>query len=130
MTYSYLYTPNKTLINPINIFWSCSPKLYLSGEQWDDAIKPEVIKSYMNISNHGQLKYVVDGSERAWEEVEKATAMYRAIGCNWDVWIMPVGSDIQQQEANAAKISDEALSRGYSVAARVHVYVYLNAQGR
>jgi len=112
------------------LFWSCSPKLYLSGETWDKAIKPEVIKSYMSACNNGQLKYVVDGSDRAWDEVEKATTAYREIGCNWDVWIMPVGSDLDQQQSNAAKISDEALSRGYNIAARVHVYMYGNGMGR
>lgn len=112
------------------IFWSCSPKLYTSGESWNKAIRPEVIKSYMSVSNKGQLKYVVDGSDRAWEEVEKATALYREVGCNWSVWIMPVGSDINQQENNAAKICDEALARGYNVAPRVHVYVYQNSMGR
>jgi 7-carboxy-7-deazaguanine synthase len=112
------------------LFWSCSPKLYTSGEAWEKAIRPDVVEEYIKISEFGQLKYVVDGSERAWDEVEKATALYRKVGCGWPVWIMPVGSDVDQQENHAAKISDEALSRGYNVAARVHVYVYLNDQGR
>ena len=115
---------------PWKLFWSCSPKLYTSGENWNDAIKPEVVKAYSLISNYGQLKYVVNGGQRSWDEVERATDMYRDQGVFWPVTIMPVGADLNQQENNAAKISDEALRRGYNVASRFHVFVYQNEMGR
>ena len=115
---------------PWKLFWSCSPKLYISGEKWENAIKPQVVKEYASISNHGQLKYVVDGSQRCWDEIKRATEMYREAGVFWPTWIMPVGADAEQQAANAAAISDEALRKGYNVAARVHVAIYQNAMGR
>lgn len=112
------------------LFWSVSPKLYLSGESWDQAILPEVLESYKEISDCGQLKYVCNGSERNWEEVEEATELYREVGIDWDVWIMPVGADKEMQESHQARIAEEACDRGYNVAARVHTWVFGNVIGK
>lgn len=116
--------------NSINWFWSVSPKLYLSGEKWEDAIKPDILAEYYKYSKHGQLKYVSDGSARAWDEVEKATKLYRSIGIDWPVWIMPVGADIEGQNRVAAMVTEGAVERGYNVAARVHTYIFHNAIGK
>ena len=112
------------------VFWSVSPKLSPSGESWADTIKPDVVKSYRQFYNMGQLKFVCDGSETAWDEVARAVAAYREQGIAWDVWIMPVGADIQGQQRIAAQVSDRALELGYNVAARVHTYVYGNVIGK
>ena len=112
------------------LFWSVSPKLYLSGEMWSKAIKPEVLSLYRKISNTGQLKYVCDGTDRNWEEVKTATSQYREMGINWDVWIMPVGADREMQESHQAIISEQAVERGYSVSARVHTWVFGNVIGK
>jgi 7-carboxy-7-deazaguanine synthase len=111
-------------------FWSVSPKLYLSGEQKVDALQPEVVAKYKQLSDHGQLKYVCDGSDRAWQEVEEFTAAYRAAGIYWPVWIMPVGATVEGQNKVAAKVAEEACRRGYNVAARVHAYVFSNVIGK
>lgn len=114
----------------IEWFWSVSPKLFLSGEKWEDAIKPEVVADYKNLSNAGQLKYVSDGSQRSWDEVEKATELFRKAGINWPVWIMPVGATVDGQNLVAAKVAEEAVARGYNVAARVHAYIWANVIGK
>lgn len=114
----------------IEWFWSVSPKLYLSGEQKADALQPEVVAKYAELSNHGQLKYVCDGSDRAWQEVEEFTAIYRAAGVNWPVWIMPVGATVEGQSLVAAKVSEQAVRRGYNVSARVHAHVFANVIGK
>lgn len=112
------------------LFWSVSPKLYLSGEMWDKAIKPDVVTQYKAISDAGQLKYVCNGTDRNWDEVERATELYREAGINWDVWIMPVGADREMQESHQAKIAEQAVERGYSVSARVHTWVFGNVIGK
>jgi len=112
------------------LFWSVSPKLYLSGEDWEQAIQPDILADYADLCNAGQLKYVCNGTDRNWDEVEEATAMYRQAGIDWDVWIMPVGADVEMQESHQAVISDQALARGYNVAARVHCWVYGNVLGK
>jgi 7-carboxy-7-deazaguanine synthase len=112
------------------LFWSVSPKLYLSGEMWANAIKPEVLAQYKSISDHGQLKYVSNGTDRSWDEVARATDAFREAGIDWDVWIMPVGADREMQESHQAKITEMAVARGYSVAARVHTWIFGNVIGK
>lgn len=112
------------------LFWSISPKLYLSGERWNDAIKPDVVKEYYALSKSGQLKYVVDGSEKAWRQVEEATELYRKEGIDFPVWIMPVGANKEGQEKIQAKVAEEAIERGYFVSARVHVFLFGNVIGK
>jgi organic radical activating enzyme len=114
----------------IEWFWSVSPKLYLSGEQWDEAIQPEVVAGYNQLSDKGQLKYVCDGSARAWDEIERATEIFRAAGIDWPVWIMPVGATVEGQAKVAAMVAEEAVARGYNVAARVHAYIFANVIGK
>lgn len=114
---------------PTEWFWSISPKLRASGEPWDKAIKPEVIAEYMDHSSAGQLKYVVDGDDRTWFEVEKATAEFRAEDIGLPVWVMPVGADLEMQEVTAKDVTLDAISRGYNVAARVHTYIFGNQIG-
>jgi 7-carboxy-7-deazaguanine synthase len=111
-------------------FWSVSPKLYLSGEQKKDALQPEVVAKYAQLSNHGQLKYVCDGSDRAWQEVEEFTATFREAGIQWPVWIMPVGATAEGQNKIQATVAEEAVRRGYNVAARVHCFVFNNIIGK
>ena len=33
----------------IQVTWSCSPKLSVSGESWKDAIKPDVAHEYSRV---------------------------------------------------------------------------------
>lgn len=112
------------------LFWSVSPKLYLSGEQKADAFNPDVLAQYNLFSNQGQLKYVCDGSNRAWDEVDEWTRGYRDAGVGWPVWIMPVGATIEGQDKVSAIVAEGAVKRGYNVAARVHCYVFGNKVGK
>lgn len=112
------------------LFWSVSPKLYLSGEKWKDAIKPDIVYGYKQISDVGQLKYVSNGSDRAWEEVAAATLEFNQRNVYWPVWIMPVGADVAGQNKVAAKVTEGAVDRGYNVAARVHTYIFGNCIGK
>lgn len=111
-------------------FWSCSPKLSSSGESWKDAIKPSVLKAYNYASSNGQLKYVVDGLESTWAEVERATQEYRDVGINWPVWIMPVGATEDQQRDIQAKICEDCFERGYNFSARLHNWIFGNIVGK
>ena len=112
------------------LFWSVSPKLYLSGEKWEDAIKPDVVYGYKQISDVGQLKYVSNGSDQSWKEVSLATLEYNQRNVCWPVWIMPVGADIEGQNKVAAMVTEGAVERGYNVAARVHTYIFGNVVGK
>lgn len=112
-------------------FWSISPKLSASGEYWEDAIKPDVVKNYSFASNAGQLKFVVDGTLEVWDEVQRAVDLYRSCNVNWPIWIMPEGtSKDRQMEERIAKIAEDTVARGYNFSARVHNYIWSNSVGK
>ena len=111
-------------------FWSFSPKLeYTSGEKLAKSFKAGVVKSYASISRSGQLKFVVDGTENSWVEMEERIALIKAEGCNYPVWVMPVGATLEDQERTAGDMAVEIIKRGYKVSARVHVFLFGNKIG-
>jgi len=112
-------------------YWSLSPKLWATaGEQSKKAIKPDVIGRYAEVSPKGQLKYVVNGTDESWQEVEENTKLFREAGCNYPVWIMGVGGTYEGLVQTEATIADEAIRRGYYYTSRVHVHIYGNAIGK
>jgi len=114
----------------LELFFSISPKLYLSGEKWDNAIKPEVVGQYAKLSDAGQLKYVCDNSQKAWDEIEKATELYRKAGVNYPVHIMPVGGLKEDQETIQREVAEACIERGYNFAPRLHCWIWGNEIGR
>lgn len=122
--------PGTTFHKDSELFWSVSPKLYLSGETRHDALKPKVVGLYNTISGNGQLKYVSNGSDMSWAQVEEFTDEYRTEDIQWPIWIMPVGADIEGQNKVAAMVTEGAVERGYNVAARVHTYIFGNVVGK
>jgi len=112
-------------------YWSLSPKLWATaGEKHKKAIQPEVVGRYAEVSPHGQLKYVVNGTDESWREVEENTKLFREAGCNYPVWIMGVGGTFEGLVQTEASIADEAIRRGYYYTSRVHVHIYGNAIGK
>lgn len=122
---------SRNSINGSEWFWSVSPKLWsTAGERPSKAIKPEVVGSYAALSNHGQLKYVVNGSADSWDEVEQYTKLFREAGVDWDVYIMYVGATKEEQEDDQiANVAMEAMRRGYHFSGRLHCYVFGNKIG-
>lgn len=123
-------------VYPGEVFFSVSPKLFTtSGEQTKDAIMPEIVKSYENLSPHGQLKFVVNGSVESWNELETTLAKFREVGVTYPVWVMSAGATLEAQkgtEANyigEAHIATEAFKRGYNYSSRVHVHIWGNTMG-
>lgn len=112
-------------------FWSISPKLFsTSGEKPKKAIRPEFVKEYAEVSKYGQLKYVVNGTQQSWDEVEEHTAAFRENQVYFPVYIMPVGATKEQQEEEQiAEIAVEAMKRGYNFAGRLHCSVFGNKIG-
>jgi len=112
-------------------YWSISPKLWsTAGEKSKKAIQPEVVGKYAEVSSRGQLKFVVNGTDESWREVEENTKLFREAGCNFPVWIMGVGGTFEGLVQTEASIADEAIQRGYNYTSRVHVHIYGNAIGK
>lgn len=115
----------------IHIHFAMSPKLFtVSGEK--DAVKPEIIDTYINTGHSHVLKFVVNGTDQCWEELDNAVAAIRKrTDAPLDIWCMPVGATKDQQEdVQIANIAMEAMKRGYNVATRNHCYVFGNVIGK
>jgi 7-carboxy-7-deazaguanine synthase len=131
------------VLNHYRVSWSNSPKLSSSGEKWEEAIIPEVYAKQRG-SNTGYLKFVSDGSDESFKEIEKAIDEINTYLSHptvvdkeyWvesyslqHIWIMPMGSTKQQQEQIQRKVAEECLKRGYNFCARIHVWVFDNEVG-
>jgi len=111
-------------------FFSVSPKLWtVAGEKREKAIKPEIVKQYYDVSNKGQLKFVVGPEQEQWDELDEVVTMFRDAGVKYPVWIMPTGARLEEQEKDAGDVARMAFERGYNVSGRMHVYLFGNAIG-
>ena len=109
------------------ITFSVSPKLSVSGEVWEDAIKPEIVAEYENIG-YTYLKFVIATLEDA-EEAEKATAVYRAAGFRGHVYLMPVGGVESVYALNNRNVANLAMKMGYRYSDRLQVPLFKNEWG-
>ena len=113
----------------VEYFFSVSPKMFnTSGEK--DAVCPEIVKEYYDLSDGvGQLKFVCNGSDASWNEIEESIVKFRKAGVMYPIWIMPVGATEESQDELAKEITMQTMERGYNVAARVHCYIFGNQIG-
>ena len=123
-------------VYPGEAFFSVSPKLFTtSGEKTEDAICPEIVKSYENLSPRGQLKFVVNGSVESWNELEETVKKFREAGVTYPVWIMKAGATLESQTGTdrnyigESYVATEAFKRGYNYTSRVHVHIWGNTMG-
>jgi 7-carboxy-7-deazaguanine synthase len=110
------------------ITFSVSPKLSASGESWEDAVRPEVIKEYQQVG-FTYLKFVID-KQQDFDEVDRAVKEYRNKGFTGPVYVMPVGGTDAAYFSNTRHIADEALARGYRYSPRLHVDIWSNGWGK
>ena len=116
------------LSNEVEYFFSVSPKMFnTSGEK--DAVCPEIVKDYHDLSEVGQLKFVCNGSDASWNEIEESIVKFRDAGVMYPIWIMPVGATEEAQDELAKEITIQTMERGYNVSARVHCYIFGNQIG-
>ena len=109
-------------------FFSVSPKLWsVAGEK--DGIQPDIVRQYHDLSDIGQLKFVCNGTNEAWDEIEDSILKFRKVGVDYPIWIMPVGATEESQDEVAKQITIQTMERGYNVSARVHCYIFGNQIG-
>ena len=113
--------------NKITATWSCSPKLSVSGESWDDAIKPDVAGSYFNAPNSIMYFKFVVANEMDVQEVDVAVNEFSNAGVKVPVYCMPVGGCEMEYMENRSKVAEIALSKGYRYSPRLHVDLFGNA---
>lgn len=112
---------------PKEVTFSVSPKLSVSGEKWDDAIKPEIVSDYQR-HGHVYLKFVISAEEHM-EEVEEAVNAYRKAGFNGSVYLMPVGGVERVYALNNRNVAELAMRKGYRYSDRLQIPLFKNAWG-
>ena len=111
------------------VTWSCSPKLSVSGEPWDTAIKPEVATDYASVSGSDQyLKFVVADQDDV-DEVGRAVDAYRSAGIDCPVYLMPLGGRSEEYNLNLQDIANLCMERGWRFTPRLHISLFGNAWG-
>jgi len=112
--------------------WAMSPKLFhVSGEQ--DAVVPDIIRSYTHTMTTSVLKFVCNGTIECWSELDQHLERIRLLCGQFmpQVWVMPVGATKDAQEhPDIANLCVEAMNRGFNVATRNQCYVFGNIIGR
>jgi 7-carboxy-7-deazaguanine synthase len=107
--------------------FSVSPKLPCSGESWELAINPTIIKGYEMIG-HTYLKFVVATAEDV-SDAERAVAEFREAGFGGPVYLMPMGGVPQVYNLNTQQVAEMAMARGWRYSPRLQVDIWRNAWG-
>ena len=107
--------------------FSVSPKLSISGEKFEDAIKPKIIREYQS-RGYTYVKFVV-ADEYDIEEAEKAVRLYRDEGFTGPVYLMPCGGRMESYKLNATGVAKLALEKGWRYSDRLQVPLFKNAWG-
>lgn len=110
-----------------SITFSVSPKLSVSGEKWEEAIKPDVVAQY-NEYGYAYLKFVV-ASEEDVKEAEQAVSEYRKAGFDGPVYLMPVGGVESVYHLNNRKVAEMAMKKGWRYSDRLQVPLFKNEWG-
>jgi len=109
------------------ITFSVSAKLPCSGEAWDDAIKPEIVREYEEVGT-AYLKFVV-ATEQDIADAECAVGAYRSAGFTGHVYLMPVGGVESVYILNNKNVAIAAMNRGWRYSDRLQVPLFKNEWG-
>ena len=122
--FDYLHSSDR-----IKVTWSCSPKLTVSGESWEDAIKPDVAYCYSLVDDSDiYLKFVVADSEDI-ADVDRAVKAYRKAGLECPVYLMPLGGRSEEYNLNVQEVAEICMERGWRFTPRLHISLFGNAWG-
>ena len=113
----------------IEFTFSCSPKLSVSGETWDSAIKPDVLRDYARCDNSSvYLKFVVADMDDV-AEVSRAVSEYRAAGVECPVYLMPMGGRSEGYDLTVQEVAKLCMEQGWRFTPRLHISLFGNAWG-
>ena len=107
--------------------FSVSAKLPCSGEKWEEAILPEVVREYEDYG-YAYLKFVVT-NEQDIQDAERAVEQYRVAGFTGPVYIMPVGGVERVYALNNRNVAEHAMRKGWRYSDRLQVPLFKNEWG-
>jgi organic radical activating enzyme len=111
------------------VTWSCSPKLSVSGEPWDTAIKPSVAREYAGVDGSSLYFKFVVADRTDIDEAGRAVDEYRAAGIEAPVYLMPLGGRSEEYNLNVQEVADICMERGWRFTPRLHISLFGNAWG-
>lgn len=113
----------------LHFTFSCSPKLSVSGESWEDAIRPDIAGQYYSVVGSDlYLKFVVADSADV-DEVGRAVEVYRSVGVECPVYLMPMGGRSEEYSLNVQEVANLCMQRGWRFSPRLHVTLFGNRWG-
>jgi len=107
--------------------FSVSAKLPCSGENWEEAILPEVVCEYEEVGT-AYLKFVI-ATEEDRDYALKAASEYRAAGFKGHVYLMPVGGVESVYALNNKAVAIMAMKHGLRYSDRLQVPLFKNEWG-
>ena len=116
----------------LNITFSVSSKLPSSGEKWEEAIRPEIIKQYYDLGSLTYFKWVVS-NEEDYQDVIRAIDDYSSVlkGAmqHIPIYLMPAGGTTKVYDNNEKWVADLAMKHGWRYTPRLQVQLWKNAWG-
>jgi len=113
------------------VLMNVSPKLFnVTGEI---AWYPEIINSYLNATRDVDLKFVVNNTIAAFDELDTKVLEYIKLNPLFtNIYVMPVGSSYKQQTdyLTINEIAKRAIDRGYHISGRLHCILFSNSVDR
>lgn len=123
----FLYNYSRLHKGNTEVVFSVSAKLSPSGEKWEEAILPDVVKEY-DWFGEVYFKFVVDKETDVYE-IDRAVEAYRDAGIRGDIYLMPVGGTDQLYFDNYRAVAEMAMKRGWRYSPRLQVDIWRNAWG-
>ena len=99
----------------------------MSGEKWEEAIQPDVVKSY-ELVGYTYLKFVV-ANEDDVAEAERAVAEYHKAGFSGPVYLMPCGGEEIMYNKHKTTVAELAMRLGWRYSDRLQIPLFKNAWG-
>ncbi len=109
------------------ITFSVSAKLPVSGEKWEEAIKPDIVCEYEQVG-WTYLKFVV-ASEQDIHDALRAIMEYREAGFKGEVYMMPVGGVESVYALNNKNVALACMKHGLRYSDRLQVPLFKNEWG-
>jgi len=124
---NYLF--DRSLNAGLEVTFSLSVKLPASGEKWEDAIRPDIVRDYIKVPNHrSYFKFVVSTKEDI-TDVYRAVEEFKNAGIDIPVYLMPVGGVNSVYEMNERNVADFCRDNGFRFSPRIQVPLFKNAWG-
>ena len=126
--------------NKKRLTFSVSPKLSVSGEKWEEAIKEKIVDSY-RLCGDTYLKFVIANQDDV-KEVKKAVDQFNSTVPEsfehndnfydipkYDVYVMPCGGDEDMYNLNKGEVANIAMKNGWRYSDRLQIPLFKNAWG-